>query len=139
MAKGNKMPGLPMGGGKRDPHSVAGPTMNVYGGDIPPNPADALREGPLPVRLAEYGNMGVIRRDFKLPTKPTLHYRDGLDGAAETVTVNERRFDQREDVPTQSNDWDHGEYGYEPGTDANKYSKGPNPSLTERGEPIRGT
>lgn len=167
MAKASKMPRLPMGGGKNDPHATAGPTMPTYGADLPPNPADRLREGPLPVRQAEYGNYGVISRSFddsqraasgvtsassnpdkvairmsrpfNLPTKPTLHYRDGIDGAAETVTVNERRFDQREDPPTQSRDWDHGEYGYEPGEDPNKYSRNPNKEFTERGARIYGS
>lgn len=141
-AAGPRMPKVPMGGGKKDPSQVGGPTMRVYGGDIPPNPADALRDGPLPTRMPEYGNNGVMRRPFNIPTKAALHRRDGLDGAAETVTVNERHFGDLglSSQPTEpAGDWDHQDYGANPGQDANKYSKGPNDERTKNGVIIYGS
>lgn len=126
-----------------------GPVMADLGNDpvtLPPNPSDQIFEGrALPIRGPQ-ATTG--RRDFSIPVKPTLHYRDGLDGAAETVTVNERRFNQNteagegeaEQPPYASGmDWDHDEFGAAPGTDKNKYSKGANPEYTENGQWIRGT
>lgn len=127
-----------------------GPSMQPVGPD-PVNPSDQIFQGrALPVIPAQDV---VQRRPFSIPIRPTLHYRDGLDGAAETVTVNERRFNDDEgkeinytdDVddlkypPTQAQDWDHAEFGYEAGENKNKYSAGDNEAYTKNGVWIRGT
>jgi hypothetical protein len=103
------------------------------GGKLPPNPADELRYGPLPQRQFPITTQ---RRAFSIPTRPTLHYLDGLDGAAETVTS--RTTDYKED-PLLDHEPSRVEKGIDLGQDKNKYSKGPNVSRTDRGEPIRGT
>ena len=41
----------------------------------PSNPADELRLGPLPVKTSP---QTTIRRDFRFPTKPSLHRNEGL-------------------------------------------------------------
>ena len=114
---------------------------------LPRNPSDEIFQGrTLPIVPAQ---AQTERRGFSVPIKPTLHYRDGLDGAAETVTVRERRFSDDQtgaelDNPpypgTQLADTDDfGEFGAQPGTDANKYSENPNEAYTSNGQWIRGT
>lgn len=120
------------------------------GGANPPNPSDAIFQGrALPVR----GPQDVTqRRDFSIPIKPTLHYRDGLDGAAETVTVNERRFfgspksaEGESDVApyaTGREDWDHAEEGQSTGPESmagGKGRDGANGERTTNGVLIYGT
>lgn len=128
----------------KDKYSTSGPTMQNQEA-LPPNPADALRNGPLPTRREDIGNMGVIRREFNIPTKPTLHRQDGLDGAAEANTVTERRFRLGTmDTPPypgsqEDDDSDFANYGAKPGENPQPYSKGANPERTERGQIIRGT
>jgi hypothetical protein len=110
---------------------------------LPANPSDEIFMGKaLPIIPAQEVT---LRRPFSIPTKPTLHHADGLDGAAETVTVNERRFnagvsDSPPYVPVaDQQDWDHQEYGENPGVDKNQYSKNPNVAYTKNGVEIRGT
>ena len=127
---------------------VTGPTMADSPGTNPPNRSDQIFLGlPLPI-IAPQDQ--VQRRDFNIPIRPTLHYRDGLDGAAETVTVRERRFFANPDAGegeastskyvkgTDDTD-DHGEFGARPGVDKNKYAENPNDAYTLNGEWIRGT
>lgn len=123
-----------------------GPTMATDAN--PANPSDEIFLGKaLPV-IPPQDVTG--RRDFTIPTRPTLHYRDGLDGAAETVTVKERRFfgdssqatgeSSRPAYPTNREDTDdNGEFGNNPGIDKNKYSRGENGEYTIHGQWIRGT
>lgn len=130
--------------------SVSAPLRD---GVLPPNPSDAIFSGKaLPVIPPQDMTR---RREFTIPTRPTLHYRDGLDGAAETVTVNERRLTGKDgkDIdyiegpqdlkypPRQGidQDFDHGCFGTDEGVDANKYSEGPNDAYTTNGQWIRGT
>ena len=129
---------------------TAGPSMAEDAGAVtnPPNRSDQIFMGlPLPV-IAPQDQ--VQRRDFTIPIRPTLHYRDGLDGAAETVTVKERRFFQNSGAGegeasaskyikgTDDTD-DFGEFGNRIGKDANKYSENPNDAYTLNGQWIRGT
>lgn len=124
------------------PTEAGSPTNN------PPNRSDQIFYGlPLPV-IAPQDQ--VQRRDFTIPIRPTLHYRDGLDGAAETVTVKERRFfkdpnvgegesSQSHYVKGTDDTDDHGEFGADPGQDPNKYAEDPNTAYTLNGQWIRGT
>jgi len=128
-----------------------GPVMSDMGyspSQLPPNPSDEIFMGrKLPVIPPQDQ---VQRRDFSIPIRPTLHYRDGLDGAAETVTVAERRFmgnssqgtgeaDRPQYQTGREDTDDHAEFGNRPGTDPNKYSRGRNDAYTLNGEWIRGT
>lgn len=130
---------------KGDSLEWQGPTMSTAEAN-PVNPSDEIFLGKALPIIPPQEVTG--RRDFTIPTKPTLHYRDGLDGAAETVTVKERRFFA---VPSQAAgeaetplyktgaDNDHGEFGEAPGQDPNKYSRGENGAYTTNGQLIRGT
>lgn len=128
-----------------------GPVMSDGGyspSQLPPNPSEEIFKGrALPVIPPQDVTQ---RRDFTIPTKPTLHYRDGLDGAAETVTVAERRFFGNNSQGTGEADRpayqtgredtdDHAEFGKGPGKDPNKYSRGENDAYTLNGQWIRGT
>ena len=123
------------------------------GGADPRNPSDEIFAGrsiPLVPAAAVTG-----RRDFTIPVRPTLHYRDGIDGAAETVTVNERRITAEDgtDVPyvegaanlkygpTQSIelDFDHGCFGAVQPKGREGATGGPNEERTLNGAIIYGT
>lgn len=126
---------------KNQQDSTIGPVMQSDG--LPPNPADTLRTGPLPTRRFP-DTTG--RHDFSIPTRPTLHRQDGLDGAAEVVTSGvERRFQNDTDRPpypgTQEVDVDDTgvDFGANPGTDRNRYSQDTNDAYTKNGVLIRGT
>lgn len=136
---------------KNDTLQTQGP-VNEDGGygatALPSNPSDQIFQGrAIPIIPAQDV---VQRRSFSIPIRPTLHYRDGLDGAAEVITVNERRFHGNPEDgtgesemppygPDQCHDEDHAEFGANPGVDKNKYSQNPNVGMTTNGVEIRGT
>lgn len=109
---------------------------------LPSNPSDEIFQGrALPIIPAQDVTG---RRDFTIPTKPTLHHADGLDGAAEVVTTNERRFNAGlTDSPpypgSQRDDDDHANYGAPTGVNKQPYSAGSNTSKTLNGVEIYGT
>lgn len=115
------------------PLTVGNDNEGFDGGTLPPNPADALLYGPL--RQRQF-NTTTERRSFSIPVRPTLHYMDGLDGAAETVSSRTTNYGED---PLMDHTPSKVEKGMDPGENKNKYSKGPNDALTDRGQPIRGT
>lgn len=100
---------------------VIGPTEPLPSGLNPPNPADQLRLGSVPIRTTPDQT---LRRPFSVPYKPSLHRNEGLSND---------EFNQPTRDPEGESGWDS------VGTDANKYSKGPNKPTTDEGEYIKGT
>ena len=96
-----------------------GPTESIEGYN-PPNPAEALRVGSLGTRTFPDQ---VTRRGFQDQTRTPLHRAHGLSN-------EEVGQPQPEGVDPWENRF---------GTDANRYSKGPNKPTTEEGVPIYGT
>ena len=89
---------------------------------LPTNPSDEIFQGrALPLRLPEEMT---VSRPFSIPTKPPLHFNEGLDGAAEVVTSRTVKGENA---------------GAPAGEDKNKYSGNPNDAYTSNGVIIYGS
>lgn len=116
---------------RRSAVETNGPVMaDNPSGPNPPNPSDEIFAGrAIPIVLPRDQ---VTRRAFQVPIVPPLHYREGPDGAAETVSSRFR--------PSCDLDGDQSELGINLGP--NKVQAGNGVDINEftlRGEWIRGS
>ncbi len=122
---------------KRPNGQSIGPSMDSDEGfdprPDPVNPQDRLFAGALPTVMPQ---AVTLRRPFNEPTRPPLHYSDG-GGPDESVTS--RRPNTIAPLGNDAALADHHEDRPLPGSDKNKYSKGPDDGYTTNGVEIRGT